>query len=189
MLWEHRKSVSFFVSVLYLHSVWLTLTVMSVFWLICLWTGFAWTVCTESISISISLPLSACSHSLFVCVLYTGKDVLLWWRKYLFGWMFTRKKKGNEHLMKEKWVFQPCDPCVYEVCSRNVPRTFPHQKSSKFMYNRVSPCVFDCVLIGCSHFLCVLGMLWEHKSFVSFWIVCAFDECFLFLLYLCLMNI
>ena len=74
MLREHRKSMSF----LFLSSIctlYDTLTVMYVFWMNDLWTGFVLTVCSESIlSLFHSLCLHVLTYCLFVCVLYSGTD-------------------------------------------------------------------------------------------------------------------
>ena len=77
-------------------------------------------------------------------------------------WIFDEEKR--------KWACNPSDPCTYPVCSRNVPRTLEFYIklcAVKFMYSRVSLCVFDCPLIGvksyCFDFQCVLGMLREHR--------------------------
>ena len=57
----------------------------------------------DSIAISIPFPLSVCDHLLFVCVLYTGTDGVVYdgeWI-YLAGYLW-KKKKENGYLMEIK---------------------------------------------------------------------------------------
>ena len=84
--------------------------------------------------------------------------------------MEKEERKWIFDMERRKWAFNPSDPCTYEVCSRNIPRTLKFNVkiyTVESMYSRVSLCVFDCPLIGvkwcCFDFHCVLGMLWEHR--------------------------
>ena len=103
------------------------------------------------------------TYCLFVSVVYTGTDGVVYNKEsiYLDGYLW-RKKRENGYLMKRNGY--AIHPILAHI--RYVLGTFwEHStlKSRKFMYSRICSCVFDCALIDCSHFLCVLGMLLEHR--------------------------
>ena len=103
----------------------LTLTVMYVFWLIDLWTGFAWTVSMNSFqSLLRSLCLHVLTYCLFVCVVYTGKYDVLYDEEtiYLDGYWW-RKKKWNGYLIWKEENGRATHPIFAHM--RYVPGTFP----------------------------------------------------------------
>ena len=75
-----------------------------------------------------SIP-SVCMYLLIVClsVVYMQVEAASFMMKNLFIWTdsYGERKKKISVWWRKKWVFQPSDPCTYEVCSRNVLRTLP----------------------------------------------------------------
>ena len=173
-----------FVSMFYMHFVLYILTVMSVFWMIGLWTGSVSKVCSESISISILFPLSPYTHLLFVCLCFICRHRRrrLQWGKYLFGWIVMGKEEKDEYLMKSEGNGKSTQPILaHEVCSRNIP----YSKSECYVLSPEFVCIWVVIFHVFSEYYGNTINLCYFKSLCIWWMYVAFIA-FVFDRYLCI---